>query len=538
MGWAISAKKNVILLALLLLVTLEYCHGDDDLVYEPDCLNVPTAEFLSSVKTTIDVVQQVTSIVAGFNRGFHDFRTSHAISDCLDLLDLSTDELVSTLSLIQHPHNSKNRSTGNLRADLKTWLSAALGNQDTCVEGFDGTKGSVKKSVASSLEQITSLVHVILSNVESPDHNNVRDDGRRREHRGHRGSGRPGWMHKRKLIGGEKFPEWVRSSDRKKLLQVNGVEADLVVDVNGNGNFTTLSDAIKAVPDYSTNRTVIYVKKGVYNEYVEISKKKWYVMLVGDGMDVTVISGNHSFIGGWTTYRSATFGVKGRGFIARDMTFQNTAGPESHQAVAFRSDSDLSVLYRCAMRGYQDTLYAHSQRQFFRECHITGTVDFIFGDAAAVFQNCQILARKGLPNQKNTITAQGRKEAAETTGFSIQFSNISVEPNVVAGNSTLTYLGRPWKLYSRTVIMQSYISNAIRPEGWLEWNTTFALDTLYYGEYMNYGPGAGLGSRVKWPGYRILNTTAEANAFTVAQFLLGNSWLPSTGVKYTAGLVV
>ena len=106
MGWAISAKKNVILLAILLLVTLEYCHGDDDLVYEPDCLNVPTAEFLSSVKTTIDVVQQVTSIVAGFNRGFHDFRTSHAISDCLDLLDLSTDELVSTLSLIQHPHNS------------------------------------------------------------------------------------------------------------------------------------------------------------------------------------------------------------------------------------------------------------------------------------------------------------------------------------------------------------------------------------------------------------------------------------------------
>lgn len=532
MALAFSAK--VLLISLFFICSPLDCYGDD-LVYQPDCLNIPTTEFLSSVKTTIDVVKQVTSIVAGFNHGFLDFRQSHAISDCLDLLDLSTDELVSTLLLTQNPHNSKDNSTGNLRADLKTWLSAALGNQDTCVEGFDGTKGSVKKLVASSLEQITSLVRVILSNVQPP---NVRKSGGGRAHRSHRGGGRPGWMHKRKLIGGEKFPEWLKSGDRKKLLQVNGVVADLVVDANGNGNFTTLSDAIKAVPDYSTNRTVIYVKKGVYNEYVEISKKKWYVMLVGDGMDVTVISGNHSFIGGWTTYRSATFGVKGRGFIARDMTFVNTAGPENHQAVAFRSDSDLSVLYRCAMRGYQDTLYAHSQRQFYRECHITGTVDFIFGDAAAVFQNCQILARKGLPNQKNTITAQGRKEAAETTGFSIQFSNISVEPNVVAGNSTLTYLGRPWKLYSRTVIMQSYISNAIRPEGWLEWNTTFALDTLYYGEYMNYGPGAGLSSRVKWPGYRVLNTTAEANAFTVAQFLLGNSWLPSTGVKYTAGLVV
>lgn len=193
---------------------------------------------------------------------------------------------------------------------MKTWLSAALGNQDTCVEGFDGTKGAVKKLVASSLEQITSLVRVILSNVQPPHVNNknVRNNGGKRDHRSHRGGGRPGWMHKRKLIGGKKFPEWLKSSDRKKLLQVIGVEADLVVDANGNGNFTTLSDAIKAVPDYSTNRTVIYVKKGVYNEYVEISKKKWYVMLVGDGMDVTVISGNHSFIGGWTTYRSATFG--------------------------------------------------------------------------------------------------------------------------------------------------------------------------------------------------------------------------------------
>ncbi|KAL0333640.1 UNVERIFIED_CONTAM: Pectinesterase/pectinesterase inhibitor PPE8B [Sesamum angustifolium] len=176
------------------------------------------------------------------------------------------------------------------------------------------------------------------------------------------------------------------------------------------------------------------------------------------------------------------------------------------------------------------------QRQFYRECIITGTVDFIFGDGAVVFQNCQIQARKGLPNQKNTITAQGRKEPVENTGFSIQFCNISVEPDVL--NSTQTYLGRPWKLYSRTVIMQSYISNAVRPEGWLEWNGDFALNTLFYGEYMNYGPGSGLGARVKWPGYHVFNSSAEANNFTVSQFIIGNTWLPSTGVRYTAGLVV
>lgn len=86
--------------------------------------------------------------------------------------------------------------------------------------------------------------------------------------------------------------------------------------------------------------------------------------------------------------------------------------------------------------------------------------------------------------------------------------------------------------------MQSYMSNVIRPKGWLEWNNDFALDTLYYGEYKNYGPGGGLATRITWPGYHILNNAVQANNFTVAQFLEGNLWLPSTGVKYTAGLQV
>ena len=171
-------------------------------------------------------------------------------------------------------------------------------------------------------------------------------------------------------------------------------------------------------------------------------------------------------------------------------------------------------------------------RQFYRECKISGTVDFIFGNGKAVFQNCEITARNGLPNQKNTITAQGRKDSSEETGFSIQFCNISAEREVTIP----TYLGRPWKSHSRTVVMQSYISSAVRPEGWLEWNGSFALDTLFYAEYMNYGPGAGTEARVKWPGYRVLNGKDEAKRYTVAEFIAGNTWLPATGVKYNAGL--
>ena len=166
--------------------------------------------------------------------------------------------------------------------------------------------------------------------------------------------------------------------------------------------------------------------------------------------------------------------VNGKGFMARDLTFENTAGPSKHQAVALRCDSDLSVFYRCAFEGHQDTLYAHSLRHFYRDCRVTGTVDFVFGNAAAVFQNCTLLARAPLPSQKNSVTAQGRLNATMNTGFAFQFCNVSAHDDLLraqanqtgGGNQTSTtqiqtYLGRPWKEYSRVVFMQSYIGDVV-----------------------------------------------------------------------------
>ncbi|KAK7265499.1 hypothetical protein RJT34_33119 [Clitoria ternatea] len=473
------------------------------------CLHLkvsPTA-FVSSLTELIAVVEQVSSILSRFSPPFANLRLLTAVSDCLDLLDLSSDVLSWSLSATQNP-KGKHNSTGNLSSDLRTWLSAVLANPETCMEGFEGTNSIVKGLVSSGLGQVVSLVKRLLTQVVVPAKDELGNKG--------------------------KFPSWVKPKDRK-LLQANGVVADVVVAADGSGKYAKIMDAVVAAPDYSMKRYVIYVKKGVYVENVEIKKKKWNIMLVGDGMDATVISGSRSFVDGWTTFRSPTFAVSGRGFIARDISFQNTAGPEKHQAVALRSDSDLSVFYRCGIFGYQDTLYTHTMRQFFRECKITGTVDFIFGDATAVFQNCQIQAKKGLPDQKNTVTAQGRKDPNEPTGFSFQFCNLTADSDLVPFvNSTETYLGRPWKTYSRTVFMQSYMSNVIRPEGWLEWNGNFALDTLYYAEYMNSGPGAGTANRVTWPGYHTLNDSSQVSNFTVAQFIEGNLWLPSTGVTYTA----
>lgn len=232
-----------------------------------------------------------------------------------------------------------------------------------------------------------------------------------------------------------------------------------------------------------------------------------------------------------------TSAVTGDGFIARDMTFENTAGPQKHQAVALRSGSDLSIFHRCSFKGYQDTLYVHSQRQFYRECDIYGTVDFIFGDAVAVLQSCNIYVRRPMSNQKNTVTAQGRTDPNENTGISIHNSRVTAASDLkpVQG-SFRTYLGRPWKQYSRTVLMKSNLDGLVSPAGWLEWSGNFALSTLYYGEYMNTGAGAGTSGRVKWPGFRVITTASEASKFTVGSFLAGNSWIPATGVPFTAGL--
>ncbi|KAK9099642.1 hypothetical protein Syun_026687 [Stephania yunnanensis] len=506
-------------------------HDGDHEYLESKCLTVSSSTFLSSVNSTLLEVNQVTSLVSKFVNEFGDLRVSSAINDCIDLLDYTADELSLSESAMKNSNAKGNSSgTGNRSSDLKTWLSAALGNLDTCNEGFEGTNSFVKNVIGSGVQQVSSDVANILRMLRSDgllvSSNKSSTSGV--THGGHGSNGRR---------SRDNFPGWMRIRDRR-LLQApaSNISADAVVALDGTGSYTSIMDAIAAAPEYSSRRYVIHVKRGLYKENVEIKKKKWNLMIIGDGAGATVISGNRNFIDGWTTFRSATFAVAGKGFIARDITIENTSGPEKHQAVAIRSDSDLSAYYRCSFLGFQDTLYAHSLRQFYRECTIAGTVDFIFGNAAAVFQNCLIIARKGLPNQKNTITAQGRKDPYQTTGFSIQFSNITASSDLLDPSSNPTYLGRPWKQYSRTVFMQSYMSSIVRPEGWLEWQGNFALDTLFYGEYMNYGAGAGLGGRVKWAGFHVIGTPSEANNYTVAQFIAGNQWLPATGVKFTSGL--
>lgn len=221
--------------------------------------------------------------------------------------------------------------------------------------------------------------------------------------------------------------------------------------------------------------------------------------------------------------------VIGDRFLAKGITVMNTAPAEKHQAVAVRVTSN-SAFYQCHFRSHQDTLYAHSLRQFYRNCTIEGTVDFIFGNAAAIFQNCLIVVRKPLLNQKNMITAQGREDPNQNTGISLQNCAIVASPELSLSDKYKfsTYLGRPWRNYSRTVVMKSYLGDLIHPKGWFQWNKYSTLDTIEYIEYMNYGPGSDTSDRVNWRGYRKNCSEDLAKKFIVGGFSHGaDEWLES-----------
>ncbi|KAM7279451.1 hypothetical protein ACFE04_006585 [Oxalis oulophora] len=468
----------------------------------------PNSILSAALQATLNEAREAIQAISKFNTLSTSYREQLAIEDCKELLDFSISELAWSLVVMTKIHaGDKNvRYQGNLKA----WLSAALSNQDTCLEGFEGTDRHLERFIKGSLRQVTQLITNVLAMYVQL----------------HSLPFRPPRNH---TENGGGFPNWIIDGDQEILKQSTvDMHVDAVVALDGSGNYRSISQAIYEAPNYSKSRYIIYVKKGVYKENVDMKKKKTNIMLVGEGIGQTVISGDRNFAQGWTTFRTATVAVSGRGFIARDITFRNTASPQNHQAVALRVDSDQSAFYRCSMEGYQDTLYAHSLRQFYRECDIYGTIDFIFGNGAAVLQNCKIYTRVPLPFQKVTITAQGRKDPHQSTGFSIQDSFIyATQP---------TYLGRPWKQFSRTVFINTYMSGLVQPRGWLEWYGDFGLSTLWYGEYRNYGPGAKLSGRVTWPGYHIIQDVGTAGFFTARRFIDGQAWLPGTGVKFTLGL--
>ncbi|CAH9090758.1 unnamed protein product, partial [Cuscuta epithymum] len=200
---------------------------------------------------------------------------------------------------------------------------------------------------------------------------------------------------------------------------------------NGPGNIPTIAEAIAMAVQSRVQRRrfVIKITAGVYNENIIIDDDLPRLTLLGDGKGRTIITGQRSVgASGGSTFDTATVGVDAVGFIAHGITFRNTAGPDNGQAVALRVSGDRAVFYDCSIEGYQDTLYVFEGRQFYKNCDIYGTVDFIFGNAKAIFQDCNILGRMSTHSEAVVITASKRDTPTEDTGIVIHGSRISIEP--------------------------------------------------------------------------------------------------------------
>ncbi|KAL5555636.1 hypothetical protein UlMin_037872 [Ulmus minor] len=472
----------------------------------------------AAIRISSDNLQKAQSMVKSIlDSSTGSKNRSTASKNCLEVLHNSEYRLSLTNDALPRGRNK----------DARAWLSAALVDQYDCWSALKYANDTrLVDQTMSFLDSLQKLTSNALSMMTSYDNF---------------GNATGSWAPPRT----ERDGFWESGSGGGSDLGSRGgfpskLTADATVCKDGSGGcYKTVQDAVNAAPENLVNgkRFVIHIKEGVYEEIVRVPLEKKNVVFLGDGMGKTVITGSLDVsMPGISTYNTATVGVLGDGFMASGITFQNKAGPLAHQAVAFRSNSDLSIIENCEFIGNQDTLYAHSLRQFYKQCRILGNVDFIFGNSAAFFQDCQILVRPRQANPEkggnNAVTAQGRTDPAQSTGFVFQNCVINGTEEYMKlyyskPKAHRTYLGRPWKEYSRTVYIRCNMEAIIQPDGWLPWSSggDFAQKTLYYGEFENSGKGSNSASRVAWSS----QIPAEhVYTYSVRSFIQGDDWIPTS----------
>ncbi|KAE8714062.1 hypothetical protein F3Y22_tig00110201pilonHSYRG00172 [Hibiscus syriacus] len=422
-----------------------------------------------------------------------------ALDSCKNLFEDAAGYINESISTMQMGQGEKTvLSTAKIN-DNRTWLSSTITYQETCLDSLIEASNNtailqeIELAMRNSTEfssnslAIASQIMTILRHFQFPIHCKLLKHNSHSDHE-----------------SDPSFPRWVHSGDRR-LLQEENPTPDITVAKDGSGDFRTISKAVESIPRKNKSRFIIYVKEGVYLENVTIDKDYWNLTIYGDGMYKTIISGSLNKVHGTPTFWSGSLIAAGRGFMARDMGFINTAGPEKEQAVAM----------------------------LLPDCRVTGTVDFIFGNAAVVLQNCSIQPRQPGPDQFNTITAQGKTDPNQNTKISIQQCQVTPFDNLTA----TTYFGRPWKGFSTTIFMQSYIGDIVDPAGWTQWTQGVdPPDTLFYAEYENSAHGSGTSGRINWPGVNPNATSDEAGRFTVESFIQGSKLLPKDSILYESNL--
>lgn len=293
---------------------------------------------------------------------------------------------------------------------------------------------------------------------------------------------------------------------------------DFVVAQDGSGDFEKVQEAIDAVPHLRKNRTYILIKAGVYKEKLILASTKTNVTFIGERSENTILTYDdyasklNRFGEEIGTSGSSSFFIFGEGFEAKNLTFENSFG-EGSQAVAVRIDGDKVRFENCRFLGNQDTLYPHgnNSRQYYKNCYIEGTVDFIFGWSTVLFEGCQIYCKRN-----GFITAASTEENT-THGF--VFKDCKISGNAPAGS---VYLGRPWRPFAKTVFINCELSDVIHPDGWDPWGSEEKKKTAYYAEYGSTGSGALPEKRAKWAHSL---TKSEASNYSLEQIF--GDWNPN-----------
>ena len=276
---------------------------------------------------------------------------------------------------------------------------------------------------------------------------------------------------------------------------ISFAQTKITVSQDGSGNYKTVQQAFDAVPRNNKKPITIFVRNGTYKEKLHLDSTKNFVTLMGEDKFNTILTyddhtGKVSPKGDTINTRtSASFFMMANNFIAKNITFQNDAGYNAGQAVGLESDGNKAEYYNCRIVGNQDILFTNNDNsyQYFQDCYIEGTTDFIFGSSTVWFERCHIHSKKN-----SHVTAAS---TPQTHPFGYVFNDC-----VLTADSTLhiVSLGRPWRPYSAVVYIHCYIGQQVKPEGWSNWNNTENYKTTRYAEYKNYGAGANTSARVVW----------------------------------------
>jgi pectinesterase len=310
----------------------------------------------------------------------------------------------------------------------------------------------------------------------------------------------------------------------------------ITVAADGSGDAKTVIEAIAAVPDNSTERTVIHIKEGTYDDgQIVVPKSKQNVTFEGAGVDKTFLSFKYNINEpNPPDVHRKLWGIGvvilADDFRAHDLTFQNASGDHG-QALALRIDADRAIVYDCHLIGWQDTLRVNNGRDYFHNDYIAGRVDFIYGNATAVFDHCEIHSRNGgFVTAANTPADKPYGFVfldCKLTGDAIPWDPATTNPasTVKPRVTPLADLGRPWRPNAAVAYIRCEMGAHISPGGWNNWGSTSNEQTARYSEYKSTGPGAAPDKRVPWS-HQL--SDAEAAKYTVADILGGtDNWDPA-----------